>query len=68
MEAFDTMENDETTWFDLTDVNKESHPVQVAEYAVGNKPESEPAFAWWIRHTLKCKCKEMMIGKLSTKY
>jgi hypothetical protein len=27
----------------------------VAEYAIRNKIDSEPAFAWWIRHTLKKK-------------
>jgi hypothetical protein len=27
---------------------KESNPVEVAEYAVANKIDDEPAFAWWV--------------------
>jgi hypothetical protein len=34
-----------STWVPLKDL-KESHPVQVAEYALANKLLSEPAFAW----------------------
>jgi Reverse transcriptase (RNA-dependent DNA polymerase) len=37
-----------TTCVTLKDF-KESNPVEVAQYAVDNKIESEPAFAWWVR-------------------
>jgi hypothetical protein len=41
-----------TTWERLADM-KESYPVEVAEYAVGNKISHEPAFCWWVPHMLK---------------
>ncbi len=34
---------------------KGSNPIEVAEYAVNSKLEEEPAFAWWVPHTIKCK-------------
>lgn len=40
------------SWIPLVDM-KESVPVQVAEYAVANKINKEPAFAWWVPHTMK---------------
>ena len=41
-----------TTWVPLKDL-KESHPVQVAEYALVNKILEEPAFAWWATWVLR---------------
>eukprot|EP00957_Ditylum_brightwellii_P178263 13577444-Ditylum_brightwellii.AAC.1 len=32
---------------------KESHPVEVAEFAKAQGIEDEPAFAWWMPYTLK---------------
>jgi hypothetical protein len=32
---------------------KESNPVEVAEYAVANGINQEPAFHWWVTHVLK---------------
>jgi hypothetical protein len=32
---------------------KEAYPVQTAEYAVANKLEHQPAFAWWVGTTLR---------------
>jgi hypothetical protein len=32
---------------------KESNPVEVAKYAVANKINDKPAFAWWVRDVLK---------------
>ena len=32
---------------------KESHPVEVAEYARARGIDKEPAFKWWVPHTLK---------------
>eukprot|EP00980_Cylindrotheca_fusiformis_P014246 scaffold3766_cov80-Cylindrotheca_fusiformis.AAC.1 len=39
-------------WLPLKDL-KESNPVEVAEYAVANKIEEEPAFKWWVPYVLK---------------
>lgn len=37
---------------DLKDI-KESHPVEMAEYAVTRKINDTPAFGWWVPYTLK---------------
>ena len=39
-------------WCDLKDL-KESHPIEVAEYAVTHKIDDMPAFAWLVLYTLK---------------
>ena len=52
-------------WIALKDV-KESHPVQVAEYAVLARISEEPAFAWWASSVLK-KCNRI-IAKTKSKY
>ena len=31
---------------------KESHPVEVAEYARARGTDKEPSFEWWVPHTL----------------
>ena len=41
-----------TTWEKLSDL-KESYPVEVAEYAVNQGIDDEPAFGWWVKHVLK---------------
>ena len=43
-----------TSWIPLSDM-KEAVPVQIAEYAIANKIEKEPAFAWWVPYTIKKK-------------
>ena len=48
-----------TTWEPLQDL-KESNPIEVSEYAVANKIDHEPAFAWWVSDTL---CKKNRIIK-----
>ena len=40
------------TWIPLKDI-KQSHPIQVAEFAVARGIEKLPQFAWWVKHTLK---------------
>jgi hypothetical protein len=52
-------------WIKLKDM-KESYPVQVADYAVGNKLVTEPAFAWWVPHTLRKR--DRIISKVKSKY
>ena len=43
-----------TTWSKLKDV-KDSYPVQLAEYAIQQGIQDEPAFAWWVPYTIKKK-------------
>ena len=40
------------TWVKLADL-KESHPVELAEYATARGMSGEPAFAWWVPYTLR---------------
>ena len=54
-----------TAWIPLKDL-KESMPVQVAEYAVANKIAEEPAFAWWVRDTLRRR--DRIISKVKARY
>ena len=39
-------------WIKLKDF-KESNPLEVADYALANKIDDEPAFAWWVPTVLK---------------
>jgi len=41
---------------------KNSYPLETADYAVSNKLEKEPAFAWWVPHVKRKK--ERMISKI----
>jgi hypothetical protein len=41
-----------TNWVALKDM-KQSYPVQVADYAIANKINDEPAFAWWVPNVFK---------------
>jgi hypothetical protein len=41
-----------TNWVPLS-IAKESFPTQVAEYAISNGLQYEPAFRWWVNHCLK---------------
>lgn len=45
---------------------KESYPVQLAEYAVANGIEHEPAFNWWVPKTLRRR--DRIINKVKSKY
>ena len=54
-----------TTWNKLKDV-KDLYPVELAEYAVNNKVDDEPAFAWWVPYTIKKKAR--IISKIKSKY
>ena len=38
---------------------KEYNPLEIAEYAISNKSEKEPAFAWWVPHVIKKRNKTM---------
>jgi Reverse transcriptase (RNA-dependent DNA polymerase) len=54
-----------TQWVRLADL-KESNPVELAEYAVGNKLVNEPAFQWWVPYTIKKR--DRIISKIKTRY
>ena len=43
-----------SSWFPLKEV-KNSNSVELAEYAMHNRLNLEPAFDWWVRDTLKRK-------------
>ena len=44
--------DDTESWVSLKEM-KESHPVQVAEFAKARGIDDEPAFAWWVPYTLR---------------
>ena len=52
-------------WNQIKDI-KEAYPVQIAEYAAMHDIADEPAFAWWIRHTLKKR--DHIISKTVSRY
>jgi len=54
-----------TNWIALKDM-KQSYPVQVAEYAVANRIDDEPAFAWWAKHIIKKR--DRVLSKIKSKY
>ena len=45
-------ETGNTFYIALKDI-KEGNPIEVAEYAMANNLENEPAFAWWVKTALK---------------
>ncbi len=48
---------------------KESHPLQMAEYAVEMGVDREPSFNWWVPHTLnQCDAIIALLKKHSVKY
>lgn len=54
-----------SSWVALKDI-KESHQLEVAEYAINNKIAEEPAFKWWARQALKKR--DRNIAKVKTSY
>ena len=57
--------NGEVQWLPLKIV-KESNPIELADYAVNNKIDNEPAFKWWVPYTLRKR--ERIIKKVKSKY
>ena len=53
------------SWVPLKDL-KASNPVELAEYAVANNIEEEPAFKWWVKDTLRKR--DRIISKVKAKY
>ena len=54
-----------TDWVALKDL-KNAYPVELAEYAIGNNIQHEPAFAWWVDYTLKKR--KTILAKIKSKY
>ena len=54
-----------TSWEKLKDL-KASNPVEVAEYAVANRLVDEPAFEWWVPHTMQKR--NRIISKVKSRY
>jgi hypothetical protein len=45
---------------------KQLYPIQLAEYAVANRINEEPAFAWWVTTFLKKR--DRILAKVKSKY
>ena len=52
-------------WVSLKDL-KNTYPIELAEYAISNRIQDEPAFAWWVPYTLKKRVS--IIQKIKSKY
>jgi hypothetical protein len=52
-------------WVPLKEL-KESNPIELAEYAVANKIDHEPAFAWWVPFVRRKR--NHIVSKLQKKY
>ena len=52
-------------WIDLKHL-KDSNPIELAEYAVANRIQEEPAFKWWVSQTLRTR--NRIIGKVKSRY
>ena len=52
-------------WVDLKHL-KDSNPIQLAEYAVANRIQEEPAFKWWVSETLRTR--NRIIAKVKSRY
>jgi hypothetical protein len=47
-----TWDDGTSSWVPLSDI-KESNPIELAEYAISRQIHDEPAFSWWVNHTLR---------------
>ena len=52
------------SWIPLKHM-KESHPVEVAEFAKARGIDDEPAFAWWVPYTLRKK--DIVLSSIKTR-
>ena len=53
------------SWLPLKDL-KVSNPVELAEYAKAKDIDEEPAFKWWVHHTLRKR--DRIVSKVKSKY
>ena len=54
-----------TDWVRLKDL-KHAYPIELAEYAIRNRIQDTPAFAWWVPYVVKKK--RLIISKMKSKY
>ncbi len=54
-----------TSLLPLKDV-KERNPIELAEYAILNKLDDEPAFKWWVAHVIPKR--NRMVNKVKKRY
>ena len=54
-----------TEWIALKEI-KDSYPLEIAEYAVANRIQEEPAFKWWVGDVLRAR--NRIIGKVKSRY
>ena len=52
-------------WVPLKDF-KDSKPIKLAEYAVANQIQEEPAFKWWVADILLKR--NRILGKVKSRY
>ena len=52
-------------WVPLKDL-KASNPIELAEYAIANNIEDEPAFKWWVNDVLRKR--DRIVSKVKAKY
>ena len=57
--------DESTDWIPLS-VLKETNILEVAQYAIDNQLQEEPAFAWWLPTILKRK--QRIVAKMKSKY
>lgn len=55
----------ESQWVPLKNV-KDANPIELAEYAIANHIDDEPAFVWWVQDTLRQR--NRIINKVKSKY
>ena len=54
-----------TDWISLAEL-KDSNPLELAEYAVANQIQEEPAFNWWVKDVLRMR--KSIITKVKSRY
>jgi hypothetical protein len=54
-----------SSWVALKDL-KDANPIEVAEYAVANRLQEEPAFKWWVHDVLRRR--NRIINKVKSRY
>jgi hypothetical protein len=57
--------DDTHSWMPMNEV-RQSNPIELEEYAVQHGIANEPAFAWWVPHTLRTR--RRMVSKIKSKY
>jgi len=54
-----------TSWIPLKEV-KDSNPLELVQYAIGNWIDKEPAFTWWVPEIMRWK--NRIISRIKSKY